>query len=921
MRQFTRTLVQGLRATPVLNVVLVLAMIPVIALAIAMPAYAQASSARLLANELDDPTLNRPNFAYLFAHSGSLNGPVAWSEIGPLDAWMSADALETLGLPLLHQSRYVQSVGFALRHDEVDLGPGYLAAISDFDDRVGIVAGRRPGPPVPKSDGSLLPEVAVASDFAEAQNLVPGDVVELTSGTLPAVDNVAQRALVVGTWQATDADAPEWAIHPVHLRQWLFTDLDALVATLGPDTAAIRSVGWYGLTDGTGLTTDQVDDVIVSANRVTRRAQSEAPTIRRELDPTDSLRQFRSASNVLTRRLLAVSVPTLAVLGIFVAVVVALRTNRRRSENALLHSRGASKRHVVVRRLPEAVVLTALAALGGWQLAPRLVAWMGEVSTFLGRSATDPISTDIPQAASWAGWISVGLLVMALIVPVVFGPAETVLDHRARQGRSAEAPWWQRSRIDLIIIAAAAIGIVTSSRPALATGDAGTDDPMVVLIPALIAIAVGLVTLRALPVLFAALAKLLERTSSVSALLTARRLARAPGPSFLPMLLLIMTAATGIVTASFARTLDRQLIDTQWHQAGADINMQDAAVLRTPPSVNPLGGVASSPAALRSEDLLALPEVAAVSRIGYWGADINRTLPDAAQVTWVGVDADSFADTAFTRSDYVSGPETFDALFRKLRSTPGGVLVDERLGRERGDTIALRVFVDGEIVPFEATVAGEVARFPTWDKNDGAIVVGDIDQLFSLTGEAWSYRTLARLEPGATLTRDDVRSLGFITDFDQPAAEVAALTSAPGRQGVFAMLTTGFLTAFVLSIAGFWFTSIHSAQQARADIGLVRAFGLPPRQASGMVVLDLFAFAGAGLAVGVLTGLAMSRWLLPRLVGEAQSPPPMVFEVALMEALAIAAVVGLALFVVSILLVGVVRRQRLLSATRLGTNQ
>jgi hypothetical protein len=105
--------------------------------------------------------------------------------------------------------------------------------------------------------------------------------------------------------------------------------------------------------------------------------------------------------------------------------------------------------------------------------------------------------------------------------------------------------------------------------------------------------------------------------------------------------------------------------------------------------------------------------VLSATRVGMYAASFqsgNRS----ANGNLMGIDRASFGQTAFFRSDYVTG--SLNGLLNCLASTPNAVLVDqttwERFNLEVGSTLDILVTINQSVFQTSFTVAGVFGRFP-----------------------------------------------------------------------------------------------------------------------------------------------------------------------------------------------------------------
>ena len=126
-----------------------------VALTVSVPAYADAVYARMFLRHVARAEENAdsiPLLGYLFRYSAASHTPKQWEDIQPVDAYLSHQAAETIGLPLAFLGRYVQTDPFALFPQgqttfDVRSTPLLWASfgwISDLSSHIVIAEGRYP---------------------------------------------------------------------------------------------------------------------------------------------------------------------------------------------------------------------------------------------------------------------------------------------------------------------------------------------------------------------------------------------------------------------------------------------------------------------------------------------------------------------------------------------------------------------------------------------------------------------------------------------------------------------------------------------------------------------------------------------------------------------------------------------------------
>jgi putative ABC transport system permease protein len=242
----------------------------------------------------------------------------------------------------------------------------------------------------------------------------------------------------------------------------------------------------------------------------------------------------------------------------------------------------------------------------------------------------------------------------------------------------------------------------------------------------------------------------------------------------------------------------------------------------------------------------------------------------------------------------------------------------------------------------EAIIVGTFDLFPTWYPQDGTMIVGNLEELFLQAGAEYPH------EVWLATTRDDDPELiaysvrGFSILLDERAdqsklvrnglntlvrewssAELNIRTQQrrPERQGLFGLLSVGFLSSALLTVLGFLLYALFSFRRRFIEMGMLRAIGLSIQQMTSLLAAELAFLVLLGIGVGTALGVFASRLFVPflQIGASAQSQyPPFQIEIAWLSIAQIYVLFALlfigALAVLSSLLV----RMKIFQAIKLG---
>jgi putative ABC transport system permease protein len=269
------------------------------------------------------------------------------------------------------------------------------------------------------------------------------------------------------------------------------------------------------------------------------------------LDLTDHFRSERRATEaVLTTAAIGPAAVALAA----VAVVALLAVRRRRSAFILLRGRGTSTSQLVGSHVVEGLLLAVAPAAGGMLLAVSLI---------------DARMT--PASSMAAGLVAVGAIAVlaAAVLPVALAP----LRRLSREAPAAVAAGPRRLAFEALALGLAIGGVVLLRQRGLAGGSAAGElagtDPFLAAVPALVGLAVGIVTLRVYPYPIRAAGWVAASGRGLVPALGLRRAERQAGTGQLPLVVLLLTVAIGTFSSTMLATIDRGQVAESWLAIGA----------------------------------------------------------------------------------------------------------------------------------------------------------------------------------------------------------------------------------------------------------------------------------------------------------------------------------------------------------------
>jgi len=543
-------------------------------------------------------------------------------------------------------------------------------------------------------------------------------------------------------------------------------------------------------------------------------------------------------------------------------------SERRRREQALLRTRGATTRQLVRLGLAEATLVGGIGALAGLALA--LV--VGEVAF-----GTASFGAGAGQAIAWAASaaiVGLGIAALAIGMPT-WRDARAVTVARARHpvGRGA-TPRWMRYGLDAMLLVAALLVFWLTSRNGYQLVLAPEGTPAISVSywalagPALLWAGIGLLAYRIAYVVLGRGRGFVTRAArslsgplagTVAASMSRQRRLLARGVA---LVALTLCFATG--TAVFN--------DTYRAQSAVDARLTNGADVTVTELPGAHVGPGSAAALARISGVTSVEPLQ--HRFAYVGADLQDLF---------GVRTSTIVDATKLQDSYFQGG-TANELIGRLAKQPDGVLVSAETVKDfqlrRGDLIKLRLqdartqqFTE---VPFH--YIGITSEFPTAPKD--SFFVANADYITSRTGssdvgaflidatssspKAVAMRVRAAVGTGPTVT--DITTSRRVVGSSLTAVDLSGLTRV---ELGFALLLAAASSGLVLALG---------LAERRRTFAIAAALGARPRQVGGFVWSEAIFVILGGLVIGAIAGWLLAKMQVKVLTG-VFDPPPTVLSV------------------------------------------
>jgi putative ABC transport system permease protein len=223
-------------------------------------------------------------------------------------------------------------------------------------------------------------------------------------------------------------------------------------------------------------------------------------------------------------------------------------------------------------------------------------------------------------------------------------------------------------------------------------------------------------------------------------------------------------------------------------------------------------------------------------------------------------------------------------------------------------------------------IVGAFDLFPTWyPEQDGPLFVGNLDHLFEMAGAQYPYRVWLKTDQNVDYSQlgdEQLRDLNVsVMTWAAAPEEIGNTQQQPERQGLFGLLSVGFIAAALLTVLGFLLYSLYSFRRRFIEIGVLRATGLSSGQMISFLGWELAFLILIGVGLGTTLGIWISATFIPFLqigTSEVDRIPPFVIEIAWSSIFQVYILFGLIFVTGLVVLVLLLRRMRIFEAIKLG---
>lgn len=628
-----------------------------------------------------------------------------------------------------------------------------------------------------------------------------------------------------------------------------------------------QNVRWRLVLDHQKITAENAQ--LIEEGLLNLKTRIEAERAVMETGLINLLLKYRSDLSTARMALFLLSTQAFIFVLYTLGLIASLILDRSQSEMAALAGRGASGIRITFSLALEGLPMALIAGgvLGPLLAHAALLVW--------GRLSGDNLPVSMPPESEVLSLVGAAFGWLAIVLPTYPATKRNLLDWQRRQARPEQATSWQRLNLDLFLLVMGAILYwqLSTSGSLLLSRLEGLNlaDPMLLLGPSILLVALAMLFLRAFPYLLRALAWLAHSVRGLVLPMGLARLARDPVRPSRIILLISLAAALTLFAKSFSDSMDRNQWEIAHYQAGADLRL--AVQGNMLPELESEPGILASSKVLRGVlqrsdgrgiNFVALDPLTFPSVARYPPGMTNLTIEAITQaVRWDGPTptTDLQVPDSESQGEFSANPYTQEVVNKSYIPTVFSLSALSS-GMKIGDTLSLKL--NGSPVMLE--VRGIILDFPTmlgpYVVLDQAGLNSQVELDSSRLKQNWE--TWLSLDPGeyARMVVEPSISENILADARR---DLGVLQRDALAQGAIRAFGLNAIILAVLSIAGFLLVSYFTARQRSYEFGVLRAAGVTAIQLLKLTAGEGLLIMVIGLSSGVGLGYVLALMMQPYL--------------------------------------------------------
>ncbi|WP_339816858.1 FtsX-like permease family protein [Paenibacillus sp. FSL R7-0216] len=881
-----------------------LGLIVAVSFTVSIPMYSDGSLKRVVATTLKAESEGLPAGSLIMSYQASGGTKTDPAALAAVNQYIVDEVPKEIGFPhdAYVNTRSIRSTEvFPEDPTKVDASRTRtmsIVSMSGLQDHISLSGGQLYSD---RADGDTL-EALMLEEAMYRQDLHVGDVMEYP--VYSGVD-VTLKVKIVGTFQLTNENDPYWyqgfegMMNNFYVPDQVFNE-----NLLNRLSIPLHNSSWYYAFDLGEIKTSQLSPLSDTLDRLNVELYQKLKDTKVDVSFGSLLNDFRKQSLQMQTLLFTLAAPMIAMVFYYIVMNARQALDKQQSDIAVLRSRGASTKQIILIYLFESLILGAVALIAGPLLGWFMSKSIGSADGFLTFVNRKSIPVGFNSDALALGAAAVIIAILATLLPAVSFARSSIVKTKQKQARSDRAPFWQRWFLDIVLMGISGYGYYMFNQRQMLTFQTGmtTDElqvqPFLFFVPALAIFSIGLFFLRVFPWLLKLIGWIGKKWLPVPYYLSLTQLSRSSSSYYPLMILLVLTLGLGVYNASAARTIDLNSTERTLYKYGADVIMRtvwEGTPEITRPSQggsgqgqgggsggsggggNPggrpgggPGGGGQNPTPTKVnyseppfEVFRKLDGVEHAARVLQTKGNIIVSGRSAGQGNVMGIDNVDFAQVAWFRNDlFPTHPFNY---LNFLGMNESAALVPSTLAEKYklkpGDVFTVAL---GEQT-VEFAVYGILPYWPSQYPDQTPFIIANLDYIYDQV-PLIPYEVWLKMKPGAKVAPliTKLANEGIeLYSVDDVRSELAAQSKHPTRGGVFGILSLGFLVSVIVSLIGYvlyWFFNLSGRV---VQFGILRAMGLSRKQLTFMLLAEQILTAGLSIVLGIVIGKIAGKLYLP----------------------------------------------------------
>lgn len=825
-----------------------------------------------------------------------------------------------------------------------------IKTMTNIEDHVTIIEGRMFSDKV--KDGVL--EVIVSSEEFNRNNMVVGQEYSFLIGWLPEEASPIFKVRLVGVYEPNYEDTEYWYDLDSGYNKTFLSSRDGFETLMfsGGNAKFVTEAAWYYNVDLYSIPLSDVQAFIDLIEEIDIHFEENfrQGTYDVSVPITKTIVEYVDNATNLKVTMWILNAPVLVMLAFYIFMVAKLIIEEDKDEITSLKSRGAESKQIFMRYVVECAFIVATSVLLGPPLGYVLAQMIGSANGFLEFVNRSGMSMSIVPESYLYSLAAGALFLIMVLIPAKKATKDTIVQHKAKKARKTKKPFWEKSFLDIILLALSIYLLFMYNRVDIFTSE-GSIDLSIYFVSTVFIIACGLLFLRIYPLLLKLIFAIFKKKLPPTLYSSFIQVGRAGGDNRFLILFLVLTISIGVYSSSTARIININAEEVAMYKSGADVvltpdwQLDSVVEYEAEDGTIVSGTMADMPLKYRNIDVDKYKAIEGVKNIakvsdpnyvramGYFGDEWQRS------VRLMAIEPYEFSQTTWLRPSILSEKVHWYEYINQMEKHPTSVLISRGFATEHdlraGDTMVINLNdlgvedgAPGSYPIMECYVLAVIDYWPMF--YDGAIntdyvgelIVMNLDYLMSVK-DTQTYNLWIDLD-------NDTTSQAFYENMEK-AGLLDSVTSIRDRQSDFVReksdsmvmalngtFSLGFVATMIISMLGFLLYWILNVRKRRLQFGILRAMGMTKGKLTTMLMWEHLMTSGVAVIVGMIVGLLTTGLFLPVLEKSYESILPLKIQYNIIDSIRIFAIVVVMIILGIVIISQFIRKLKINEAVKIG---